>query len=228
MIIKVASYCWLCRQPLSLPSHGLCSLCLRHLPVLPPCCLSCGLPSTAINLLCGRCLRQPPYWHSMTFVGDYRPPFSTWVQQLKFNKTPELAPLLARLLLLKWLAVYYDGMVCKPDSIICVPLHRRRCWQRGFNQADLISRPLARWLGCAYRHDTLQRLRATPTQRLLSAAARRRNLRSVFYLPHSLAGQHVALLDDVVTTTSTVTEISKLLLMQGVASVQVWCICRTL
>ncbi len=227
-MIKITSQCRLCRLSLAIPSHGICSFCLQHLPKLPPCCLRCGLPSTQGRLLCGRCLGQQPYWQSITFVGDYCPPFSTWVQKLKFSKATELASLLARLLWLNWWQAYSAGQVSKPDRILCVPLHHRRCWQRGFNQCDLIARPLARWLGCAYHQDTLQRLRATPAQRLLSAAARRRNLQAAFYLSQSLVGQHVALLDDVVTTTSTVTEISKLLLSQGVASIQVWCICRNL
>ncbi len=147
---------------------------------------------------------------------------------MKFANAIELAPLLARLLLLHWLDMYWRGGVAKPERIICVPLHQKRCWQRGFNQSALIARPLAHWLGCHYQNDTLQRVRATPPQRLLSAKARRRNLKAAFRLPTPLYGQHIALLDDVVTTGSTCDEISKMLMAQGAASVQVWCICRTL
>ncbi|MBS0976133.1 DNA utilization protein GntX, partial [Serratia rubidaea] len=65
-------------------------------------------------------------------------------------------------------------------------------------------------------------------QQRLTARQRRRNLRGAFRCDEDLAGRHVALLDDVVTTGSTAAEIAALLQAQGVASLQIWCICRTL
>ena len=138
------------------------------------------------------------------------------------------APVLARLLLLRWLEAHRHGRVVRPHQVISVPLHRRRQWRRGYNQSDLLAVPLARWLGCGYQEDTLQRTRATPAQRALTAARRQRNLRDAFHCGQNLAGCHVALLDDVVTTGSTVAEICALLNRAGVASIQIWCLCRTL
>lgn len=227
-MINITSQCWLCQQSLRIPSHGICCFCLRRLPVLTMCCPRCGLPSANARKPCARCLEQPPCWQSIIFIGDYHPPFSTLIKKIKFSKTTQLAPLLARLLLFKWLDAYRNGLVCKPDRIICVPLHQNRCWKRWFNQTALIAQPLARWLNCSYRSNILQRLRATPPQKLLSATARKHNLQRAFHLSQLLTGQHIALLDDVVTTGSTVTEISKMLMARGAMSVQVWCICRTL
>ena len=147
------------------------------------------------------------------------------MHQLKFNKRPELAPALARLLLLR---IRQRRDLPRPDRIISVPLWQRRQWKRGFNQSDLLCRPLSRWLDCAWRSDALTRRRRTATQHQLSARLRKRNLKNAFQLELSLQGHHIAIVDDVVTTGSTVAEISRLLLRNGAATVQVWCICRTL
>lgn len=226
-MLTIGGLCWLCRMPLHLSRHGICCYCLRHLTAAPA-CPRCGLPSASPGQPCGRCLQQPPPWQALVSVTDFRPPLSTLVHQLKFSHTPELAPVLARLLLLRWLEAYRQGRVVRPQQLISVPLHRRRQWRRGYNQSDLLAAPLAHWLGCGYRQDTLQRTRATPAQRTLTAARRRHNLHGAFYCRQDLAGRHVALLDDVVTTGNTVAEICALLNRAGVASIQIWCLCRTL
>jgi len=135
---------------------------------------------------------------------------------------------LARLLLLRWLARFRAGDVVRPEIVLSVPLHRRRYFSRGYNQSELLATPLARWLGCQYRPHALRRIRSTPPQQRLSEAARKLNLRKAFRFTEDFRGKHVALIDDVVTTGSTLREISKLLRNQGVASLQIWCICRTL
>lgn len=80
----------------------------------------------------------------------------------------------------------------------------------------------------AYRPAALRRVRKTAQQQRLNAGARRRNLQRAFICTVSVAGRHIALVDDVVTTGSTVAEIAALLRRQGAASVQIWCVCRTL
>ncbi len=70
--------------------------------------------------------------------------------------------------------------------------------------------------------------RATATQHFLSARLRKRNLKNAFRLELPVQGRHMVIVDDVVTTGSTVAEIAQLLLRNGAATVQVWCLCRTL
>ncbi|WP_258962812.1 phosphoribosyltransferase family protein, partial [Klebsiella pneumoniae] len=82
-------------------------------------------------------------------------------------------------------------------------------------QSDLLCRPLSRWLGSAWRSDALTRRRRTGTQHQLSARLRKQNLKNAFQLELSLQGHHIAIVDDVVTTGSTVAEISRLLLRNG-------------
>ncbi|AGB84525.1 putative amidophosphoribosyltransferase [Serratia sp. FGI94] len=227
-MLTIRSRCWLCRQPLCLAQHGICSYCLRRLPAPPICCPCCGLPAGDSRYPCGRCLQKMPPWRRLVFVTDYVSPLSQLVKRLKFQRRPELALLLARLLLLRWLQLRREQYLNRPELILTVPLQKMRRWRRGYNQSELLAAPLARWLGCEYRPRALRRIRATAAQQRLTARQRRRNLRGAFRCDEDLAGRHVALLDDVVTTGSTAAEIAALLQAQGVASLQIWCICRTL
>ncbi|BBK09936.1 hypothetical protein TMSI_03280 [Klebsiella quasipneumoniae] len=161
----------------------------------------------------------------MVAVNDYRPPLSDLVRQLKFHHRPELGPALARLLLLR---LKQRDDLPPVDALVGVPLGHRRRWRRGYNQCDELCRSLARWRGCVWRRDGLTRQRAGAVQHSLNARLRRQNLKNAFQLEFAVQGLHIALVDDVVTTGSTVAEISRLLLRNGAATVQVWCVCRTL
>jgi ComF family protein len=163
----------------------------------------------------------------MTCVSDYCPPISDWVLELKFSRATALRVMLARLLLLKLLTNRRDNRLPRIDLVLSVPLHRHRAWRRGYNQAELIAKPLARWLRCEYR-EGVRRQRQGAVQHVLAAAARKKNLRGAFHLEMSVHGRHILLIDDVVTTGSTVGEISRILLAQGAASVHIGCLCRTL
>ncbi|MRS21046.1 DNA utilization protein GntX [Enterobacteriaceae bacterium RIT692] len=225
-MLPIPALCWLCRLPLQIASHGLCSRCVQQIPRLPELCPCCGLPASGTQP-CGRCLRRPPPWQSLSCVSDYLPPLSDWVQQLKFSRVTALRVMLARLILLKLLTMRRDYRLPRVDLVLSVPLHRRRAWQRGYNQAALLAKPLARWLGCEYR-EGVKRVRHGAVQHSLSASARKKNLRGSFRLEMPVRGRHILLIDDVVTTGSTVAEISRILLAQGAASVHIGCLCRTL
>lgn len=227
-MLSVPGLCWLCRMPLALASWGICSVCCRALFITQTVCPQCGLPAALSGLACGRCLQKPPPWQQLVMVNDYVPPLSSLIHRLKFSRQPEVARALARLLLLAVACAHRERGSPWPDRLISVPLHRRRQWRRGFNQSDLLCRPLARWLTCAWDRTALIRVRATPVQHQLSARRRKHNLRHAFRLELPVRGLHIAIVDDVVTTGSTVAEIAQLLLRGGAATVQVWCLCRTL
>lgn len=172
--------------------------------------------------------QKPPPWQRLVSVSNYTPPLSLLVHQLKFTRRNEIAAALARLLLQEVLMARRSTGLQLPDRIVSVPLWSRRHWRRGFNQSDLLCQPLARWLGCAWDSQTITRVRATATQHHLSARLRKRNLKNAFRLELPVQGLHMVIVDDVVTTGSTVAEIAQLLLRNGAATVQVWCLCRTL
>ena len=226
-MLAIPGTCWLCRMPLAVARWGICSRCASSLRP-PVCCPQCGLPAAHTALPCGRCLQKPPPWQRLTFISDYTAPLSGLVHQLKFQRQTTLAPALARLLLLRVLAAKRQGALPPVDCLVSVPLHRRRAWRRGYNQSELLARMLARWLECAYQPAMVTRTRPTPAQRQLSARLRRRNLNNAFRLELPVKGLHIVIVDDVVTTGSTVAQIARLLMRNGAATVQVWCLCRTL
>ncbi|AUJ83399.1 MULTISPECIES: DNA utilization protein GntX [Enterobacter] len=227
-MLTAPGLCWLCRMPLTLSGWGICSVCTRSLQGRISGCPQCGLPATSPQLPCGRCLKKPPPWCALVAVDHYVPPLSGLIHSLKFSSQSSLARPLARLLLLALLQARRTRQLPGVDMIMNVPLYRRRHWRRGYNQSDLLCRPLAHWLGCRYPASALTRVQATATQHRLNARLRKRNLKNAFRLELPVNGLHIALVDDVVTTGSTVAELSRLLLQSGAASVQVWCLCRTL
>ena len=224
-MLTVHGACWLCQMPLALPAWGICSRCAKNLFATAGSCPQCGLPSSGLAGPCGRCLQKPPPWQRLVAINDYRPPLSQLIHRFKFSGHPELAATLARLLLL---AVRERTDLPAPEQIVSVPLWQRRHWRRGYNQSELLCVALARWLGVDYRPRAITRIRSTATQHQLSARLRKHNLRNAFQLELPVRGRHMVIVDDVVTTGSTVAEISRLLLRNGAASVQVWCLCRTL
>lgn len=143
---------------------------------------SAGLPEglSAMRLAC----RQPdaslrpmpekaPPWSALVAVDDYVLPLSRLVHQFKFSSQIALAQPLARLLLLAVLQARRTRGLPPVDTLVNVPLFQRRHWRRGYNQSDLLCRPLAHWLGCRYPASALKRIHATAVQHRLNARSRK-------------------------------------------------------
>ncbi|QKJ85287.1 Phosphoribosyltransferase [Paramixta manurensis] len=227
-MLPMPGCCWLCQLPLRLQQQGICGFCQRNLLRRSARCPQCGLAAENARQPCGRCLRQPPPWQALIAAGNYQPPLSALLIRFKFLRLTALSVMLARLILLSWLDARRQRLLVRPDILLAVPLPKTRAWRRGFNQTDLLARPLARWVGCRYQPTGLRSVRAVKHQHRLPARARRRNLLGAFRVEIAVRGCHIAVIDDVVTTGSTAAEISRLLIHAGAASVQIWCLCRTL
>ncbi|QXO17549.1 MULTISPECIES: phosphoribosyltransferase family protein [Vibrio] len=219
MLSWLAPACPLCRLPLAKQdTHGLCAACLEWYTPQPR-CERCGLPSPMPVTQCGECLRSPPPWQRLICLGDYRFPLSQAVHKLKYQRQFWQAPSLAGLLATR---------ITDPAPLLTsVPLHWRRYWLRGFNQSDLLARALSQALQCHYQPQLLQRVRATAMQQGLNKRERTRNLTQAFRLSEPPASRHIAIVDDVVTTGSTMRQLCNLLLDVGVKRLDIYCICRT-
>jgi len=117
----------------------------------------------------------------------------------------------------------------RPDMLIPVPLHRLRMIKRGFNQASELGTYISKVLGIPLLTTALRRHRNTKAQSGLSRKQRRKNVRGAFYW-HSLKtpDRHVALIDDVMTTGTTVTECARILKKAGAKRVDVWVAARAI
>lgn len=111
------------------------------------------------------------------------------------------------------------------DTLLPVPLHWRRKWWRGFNQALEIAGPLGRSLGLPLIHP-VRRRRATAPQSGLSATRRTSNMRGAFELRRPLRYRHVMIVDDVITTGSTIAQVAEVLMSAGVQKVSAVAVAR--
>lgn len=217
-------HCLLCGDP-GHAGLALCAGCLAELPRNIHPCVRCAepLPVTGPDLpelrVCGRCLWRPPPYDAVHVPFRYASPIDWLVRRLKFHGDLAAGRLLGQLLVRECGA--WSNSV---NAIVPVPLHPRRLVERGFNQSAEIARPLARALGVPVRFDALARGGSTVAQMDLPARRRRINVRGVFAPRRPPAGP-VILIDDVVTTASTVREAARQLARDG-CSVQIVAIAR--
>jgi ComF family protein len=144
------------------------------------------------------------------------------VQHLKYRGARSLARPLAELLAARY-AFPADALLAP------VPLHPARLRTRGYNQAALLARGLARRRGLALAPRLLERTRPTAEHAHLDAAARRHNVQGAFRVRPSpaLAGRTVVLVDDVLTTGATADACARVLVAGGATAVHVFTVGRT-
>lgn len=119
-----------------------------------------------------------------------------------------------------------EGVVNTPDIWLPMPLHANRLKQRGFNQALEITRELSRLTGIAMQASWATRSRDTPPQAGLKREARRKNLRGAFACSSAVKGLHLGIVDDVMTTGSTLDALAQVLKQGGAREVSCWVIAR--
>jgi ComF family protein len=216
--------CVLCAQ--SSPSICICSACRHDLPWIGPHCRRCGLPlPNESDECCGHCVQKAPPFQLTLCPLRYEFPVDRLVQALKFNRQLAEGRVLSHLLCEHILRRGLD----LPEILIPVPLHRLRMIRRGFNQAFELSSYAARVLGIPIHTSGLRRRRNTAAQSGLSRKQRRRNVRGAFYWRgRGRPGDHVALVDDVMTTGTTVTECTRVLKKAGARRVDVWVAARAI
>lgn len=150
------------------------------------------------------------------------------ISRFKHHSQWPLGHLLARQLGMALQHRYAEGLP-RPERLLPVPLARGRLRQRGFNQAGMIAQWLSADLGVPCDQRLLQRPHDTPAQQTLGAKARQRNLRRAFSLSAGaqVEGQHLAVVDDVLTTGATAQALASLLLKAGAQRVDIYCLART-
>lgn len=175
-------------------------------------------------LICGTCLITPPPFNEVFCAFAYQEAVTAMIVGLKFQGQLAYARILGELMA-EPLARRKKAL---PELILPIPLHAQRLKERGFNQAVEIARPIGKALGIPLELRALKRVKNTAAQMKLSAKERRQNIRGAFRVEESLAGKRVALVDDVMTTGSTLREVASCLLRGGVREVEVWCAARAL
>ena len=208
----------------------LCRSCEASLPWLEHACPVCALPLPLSGLAkCGRCLQGQRRIHRTFSAFRYDTPVSGLISQFKYQRRLAAGRVLTSLLA-QQIQLHYQNQ-CLPELLLPIPLHPARLRQRGYNQALLMTRELGQALQIPLAAGLIHRTRATPAQQGLKARERRRNLRGAFAVDpkRQLSKvQRVALIDDVVTTMSTVQEVARALQQscRHPLEIHVWCLAR--
>jgi ComF family protein len=214
--------CALCGAP-GTAELDLCAHCRADLLPLGTACLRCARPLSTPGT-CGACQRQAPPQDRTLSAYRYAAPLDHLILQLKFHGKLHLAQLLGKLT-----AEYLEQCTHPPpECIIPVPLHPTRLRERGFNQALELAQPIAARLKIPVNYQVVYRRRNTATQSGLPRQERKRNMRGAFALQGSFAAQHVAIMDDVLTTGHTAGELTRTLRRAGVQIIEVWTCARAL
>jgi ComF family protein len=200
--------------------------------VMPLRCVFCGTRTQyPEGHICAGCdedlprIASPPSPVSSPFEFDVAPlayefPVDAAIKALKFQRQLFYGPALAELLCREC-----DRLPDDIDAVLPVPLHWRRKWFRGFNQAMEIAMPVAKHLGAPLIRN-VRRRRATPFQSGLSAGERATNLRHAFVVRGAMSWGHVLIVDDVITTGATVRQLAKVVRNAGARTVSVLAVAR--
>lgn len=220
--------CFICERD---GSESFCTLCRQQIvPLHAPFCDRCGMPIAADRLVCPDCESgSEPEFNWSLAAGAYTGVLRTAIHKLKFDGKVAIAQPLGELL---------ADAVAAPsparinpadfDCIVPVPLHPGRRHERGFNQAERIARPISARYGTHLDTVGLRRARRTRSQTNFNRVERARNVAGVFETrtPLYFDGQSVMLIDDVLTTGSTLNECAKVIKNAGAKRVVVAAVAR--
>lgn len=206
---------------LSYRKVDLCFACERDLPVLKNHCTRCAEALPEGQDMCGSCLGGSSLIVKTTALFYYQSPIDQLITNLKFGNNLIGAKILGELLADRLVEQYKNKN--RPEIIIPVPLHPSRLRERGYNQALELSRPIAKKLQIPIDKFHVKRVKNTKPQAKLTAKERKQNIKRAFWVSPDFHYQYVAVIDDVITTGNTITELCDSLRNAGVLRVDVWC-----
>src|SRR6202020_2542872 len=191
-------------EPVS--GEGVCATCWAKLSfIAQPYCPRLGIPfvyDPAPGLLSMEAIANPPAYQRARAAVRYDDVARTLVHALKYQDRTDLAPAMGR-----WMARAGRELLNEADVIVPVPLHWRRGWSRRYNQSGALARIIAQQTGVVVAAEAWRRIRPTEQQIGLSRPQRASNVQGAFKVAHDrqhfIAGRHVALIDDVLTSGAT-------------------------
>ena len=201
--------------------------------LFPATCILCGNLSRRKLDLCSACEDDLPFIKNDDLIAKrltrtqiitlfhYHPPIDSLLLGLKFSNRLLHANVLGRLLA-NYLDAYYQQHE-KPEIIVPVPLHRLRLQESGYNQALELARPIEKRLKIKIAKFKAKRIKNTLAQAQLPAKQREQNITQAFQLATKPICKHLAVIDDIITTGSTVNELCQLFYQEGVTKIDIWC-----
>ena len=212
--------CLVCGRELdSEPRSGLCMNCLDKLPLNnSEICRKCGRILLNEADYCNTCQNNDRYFNVARSVCVYKDDAVKLVHALKFGGHRYYAPYMASMMTDKYLD---EGFDC--DCVIAVPLSAKRKRKRGYNQADLLARNISRALKLDYLDKVVIKTKDNEEQAKLGHAKREENVKDVYSVcdKDAVKGRKILLVDDVLTTGATASEVARVLIKAKAKSVSV-------
>ncbi len=213
-------------QPITSP---LCVTCQKNLPWLNPNhCTQCATPLLDPKTkLCGNCIASPPHFDQTIALFSYEHPINLLIHDFKFCNRWRLATILG-----KWmhetLVSQWHTLKNPPSHLIAAPMHNDKLKKRGYNQALLLAKSMAKASGSLDVLLPCKKLSNNPPQSSLNRRQRKKASPHIIVIhPKQVKNKNLLLIDDVITTGSTLNSLAKSLKSAGANSVSVCCLSRT-
>jgi ComF family protein len=205
----------------------ICGICRSRFASARPRCERCAIEVPAGVRTCGACLTDPPPFDSTVAATTYGFPWDRVIGAFKFHGALDLTGALVELMM----HAHAIGAATAPTLLLPVPLSRQRLRERGYNQAWELARRLRPRFDCEADPDLLLRIKDTPHQLAAPPERRAANVRGAFAVEprrrSEVRGRTVTLVDDVMTSAATASEVTRVLRSAGAVRVDVWVVART-
>lgn len=211
-------------------THGaMCGACWQGVAfITDPMCDACGLPfefDIGKNAMCADCLHtRPPYAHARAAF-RYDEKSNRLITRFKYGDHTQLAKIYGQ-----WLTSAGKELLARSDLLIPVPLHYWRFVSRRFNQSAMLAGEISKKTGLLHLPNAIKRTRHTKQQTGLTKPQREENVKNAFTInkryKQMVKGKNILLIDDVITTGSTIEQCTKALIKAGAAQVNVLTLAR--
>ena len=219
-MLRLPVRCALCNT-VHRQAQSLCTNCTLLLPQLKAQCCYCALPlPDAQGNSCGPCQKTKPLWSEVYANFYYAAPLDSLLHRYKYQHHLYLADFFCQAML-----QHVPAFIEHADALIPVPVHSSRLRERGFSPAALIAKGLAHKLDIPCLYHQCKKIRRTFAQVALDKQQRKRNLRDSFHC-RDFSGKKVVIIDDLMTTGSTLKAVSQSLYQAGCTEVYAWCLAR--
>lgn len=195
------------------PTHPICKNCWAKItPYSEHCCEICAKPLPATNInTCTDCLKDMPHYSKVISLTAYEGTIKEAIHLFKYSYITRFADAISSLM--------FNLVLPEADVIIPVPITKKRLKERGFNQTLLIARRLGVRYNIPVHFNLLAKIKDTEHQVLLTGSKRRLALKGAFKTTQKIEGQRIILVDDVMTTGTTLNECAKTLIAGGASKV---------
>ena len=204
----------------------MCTHCQCSIPTIESSCSKCSTPLIIESELCGVCLKQERYWHLCSSAFAYSSHISNLILLFKHQNNKKLINYFAQNIF----ETINESDTENCDFLCPVPMHPKRFALRGFNQSYELTKVLSRITSTPYLN-LFSKTQETPQQASLDKKDREVSLKNSFLIKKqflsTIRGSHIVLIDDVVTTGATTSELARILKIAKAKRVDVWCIART-